>query len=369
MSLMGSLALDNPRVLFVSNFAEMVGGGEHSLLDLIATLRGRVEPILTVPAEGEVARRGRALGIPIAIVPQPPIGWRALGGIVAWLKAVRALKPDLIHANGSRSAFYAGIVGQRRKIPVLWHCRIADLDPRLDPILLKILTGIIANSHATARRFGPRPPIPVTVVHNGFDLAHCREEVEAIPRPEKGRVILAVARLSPSKRIEYLVDGFLALQERFPNDHLWIVGDDDPAEVPYAQATREKSRPLGERVRWVGSVADVRPWYRAADWLALPSRREAFGRVVVEAMALGVPVLAFAQGGVPEIVRQGVDGVLVEQDGLEPWIAGLERVLTLEETERAALGAAARERSESFSLQATGSGVLDVYRQLLKVRV
>ena len=111
-------AAEPPTVLLLANFAEPVGGGEESLLALATRLdRQRIRPVASVPAEGEVARRLRALGVPVTVLPLPPVRpWRAAR--IAWtLSRLRALlageRVALVHAQGGRGALYAALACRR----------------------------------------------------------------------------------------------------------------------------------------------------------------------------------------------------------------------------------------------------------------
>ena len=101
----------------------------------------------------------------------------------------------------------------------------------------------------------------------------------------------------------------------------------------------------------------------AADILLVPSWREAFGRVVVEGMAMGVPVVATALGGPAEILRSGVDGLVLAPQDPEGWIRGL-TPLVADADRRRRMGAAGRERAADFSIEHHVERVLSVYRRM-----
>jgi glycosyltransferase involved in cell wall biosynthesis len=98
-------------------------------------------------------------------------------------------------------------------------------------------------------------------------------------------------------------------------------------------------------------VADIRPWYRAASVLLLPSDNEPFGRVLIEAMASGVPVVATRGGGVPELIADGREGFLVELGNAAEMSHAMQTILN-EDGLRKSFSGQARKKAESFQLQA-----------------
>jgi glycosyltransferase involved in cell wall biosynthesis len=122
---------------------------------------------------------------------------------------------------------------------------------------------------------------------------------------------------------------------------------------------------FSDRIHWIGHVDDVRPWYRVAQVLVLPSINEPFGRVLVEAMSCGVPVIATNSGGVPEIVRHSQDGLLVAPEKDDAIAEALMEMLT-DDALREGFGQSARERSESFSLDTHIAKMLYVFQDIIK---
>src|SRR5438309_979539 len=225
-----------PTVLLMANFADLVGGGEESLLALAARLdRHRIRPVASVPAEGDVAERLRALGVPVTVLPLPPVRpWRAAG--MAWtLSRLRVLlageRVALVHAQGGRGALYAALAARGRRTPVVWHARTADADRWLDPILARLAHTIIANSGATACRFRAWPAARVIVVPNGVDLGRFTPGVadpevrRALGLPAAGRVVGYFGRLEHGQGPDVLHAAGERLQPKVPGVELLVVGE------------------------------------------------------------------------------------------------------------------------------------------------
>jgi L-malate glycosyltransferase len=174
------------------------------------------------------------------------------------------------------------------------------------------------------------------------------------------RVVLYVGRLEPVKGVSRL----LAAWSAAPRDKdlaLLIVGDGPLRGDLERQAAASG---IGASVRFLGSHADVRPFYEIADVFALPSESEGFSNALLEAMAAGLPVVASDVGGNRDVVEHGVDGLLVEWE--PPATAGRLVTLLLDDAEqRRRLGEAARQRARAFSISTTAERHRELYESLL----
>ena len=361
------------KVLAISNHADMLGGGEHSFFDLLSHLPDPLSVLAVVPSEGELRIRLQQKGIETQVAPLSPIRpchlYSILSSLIAYFNLCRGYGPALIYANGSRAAFYGGIVGRILSLPVVWHCRIADPDIYLDFFLRKLSTTIIANSHATAKRFGDSYHSKVRVVHNGVDLARFRDD--SVSRPslidDTWKTILVVARVSRWKRHDLALSAFEQIASKEPNAHLFCIGASDALESEWWDHLQEQTRQsmVSHRIHWIGQISDVRPWYKAADILLLCSENEPFGRVLVEAMACGVPVVATRSGGVPEIVRHGEDGFLVTPGSVNEIADAIAEILG-NGSLREQLAKSAIKRAESFDLDSHTEKMTRVFEETSK---
>ncbi|MDQ7011492.1 MAG: glycosyltransferase family 4 protein, partial [Mariprofundaceae bacterium] len=281
------------RVAYVSSHAGFVGGGEYSLFDLMTHLPADVEPVLLVPSEGALSSAVEQEGIQWHAVPMPPIGVASLPALWRWHRLIKDIHPDVLHANNSRAGFYAGAAGWIRSVPMLFHCRVNRPDPGLDAVLARLARGVIANSHATARRFVPWPGLSVWVVHNGVDLSLGEEGAMGVRPFGAEHILLVVARISRWKRHDIALEVFERLSDRFPGLHLLCIGGKDESEWWEEMQKRTRASGRENRIHWIGEVerGEMGKWYASADVLLLPSDDEPFGRVLVEAMAMGVPVV------------------------------------------------------------------------------
>jgi len=353
------------KVALVSQFSDFVGGGEHSLLDLVTHLPDAVDSVLVTPADGELSRHADMAGVRTTELAMPAVGWRTWSAIRAWRRWLKSECPDVVHANNSRAAFYAGLASLGLRIPVIFHCRVPERDPVMDLLLRALVDAVIANSQATARRFAGWPNRKLYTIYNGLDVRPtwpC-----ASPPFDARQVVLVVGRLSDVKRQHRLVELFPDICAGHQDLHLLLAGGSDPFDPAYAQRLQASmsNSPVSQQMHWLGEVEDVGALYACATVVVLPSRFESFGRVLVEAMAAGVPVVAFRNGGIPEVVEDGKQGILLEEGDWSGMVATLRQLLA-DEAMRQAMGESGQLRAKAFSLQQHVERVMQVYGEILR---
>ncbi len=178
--------------------------------------------------------------------------------------------------------------------------------------------------------------------------------------PADRTVIGAVGRLSPEKAFDQLMRAVAALVAEGLDLELWIVGEGPERDA--LEALRAELA-LGERVRLLGYRDDTLDLYRAMDIYALSSRKEGLPNVLLEAMALELPVVSTAIAGIPQLIEHGENGLLVEPEAPDQIASALRRVVT-EGGLAAALGRSARrtieERHSMHTRMETMRGIYEV---------
>lgn len=201
------------------------------------------------------------------------------------------------------------------------HTKRASLAPQIR-WALKGARGIVAVSAALAERMRTLVPAGLPPVERipcaGFDPtlfvpADRAAAREALGIAQDARLVVFVGHLVPIKNLPVLVDAWrLALQQRRAQatDQLVLIGDGSEREA-LQRAVQQAG--LQASIRFTGALpqAHVAQWLSAADALCLPSQNEGMPNVVVEALAMGLPVVASRVGGIPELVRDGINGHLV----------------------------------------------------------
>jgi glycosyltransferase involved in cell wall biosynthesis len=331
------------------------GGAQEILLSLIEnrspgieakvySLRDRTLPTVAARlARAEVSHRTLGLTGPALLAPMRLRRW------------LTSDAPDLLHTflDVSNSLGPACVATMTRPRPhVIRHI---DNDPyrhyrwitrRGLPLLRPWVTAHIAVSPALAvashRLFRSAS---IEVVPPGIDLQRFGEgggRSEALPAAQPAQegvaTIGTVARLTDQKGLDRLIEAIAPIRARWPGLRVLIAGDGPRRAALEAQADRLGLTPV---VSFLGHIADVRPVYRALDVFVLPSRHEGSPLALVEAMAMGVPVVATRVVGSADLVRDGSTGVLVESERSQALAEAVIRLLA-DPARRASLAREAR---------------------------
>jgi glycosyltransferase involved in cell wall biosynthesis len=267
--------------------------------------------------------------------------WMAAGSRACVARLHREQPFDVIDAHyvypdGEAAAILAGELG----IPFILSARGTDLNlfPTLPRIAARIrrylprsarLICVCEELRAAAVRLG-MPAERIDVIGNGVDVErfHRRDPVAARERlglPAKARIVLSVGHLSERKGFHLLIEAFARLTD--PDLMLAIIGDGGQRR----ELERLRAQlPRPERVRLVGAVANegLPEWYGAADLFVLASSREGWPNVLCEAQACGLPAVATAVWGIPEIIRDPALGVLVPERTVDALEQGLSQALS-----------------------------------------
>jgi glycosyltransferase involved in cell wall biosynthesis len=384
------------RVLYVERTG-LVGGGERSLLGLLEALPGDVEPRLACPAgplEDQAARRGvrtatiaESVGSLKLHPVHTPVALGAMAAAAAGLRrTARRWRPDVLHANSIRAGMIAGPVARLLDLPMVLHVRDrlppSVITERIQGALAARASAVIAISDYVADAFDPDGRARcLRVIDNPFDLERLdprrfdRADARAAIGVRNGAPVLAlIGQITPWKGQEEAVRALAIVRRAHPDALLLLVGE---AKFT-ARATRYDNHAYLDRLRatiaglglvdavsFLGEREDVPELLRACDLALVPSWEEPFGRTVVEAMAMEVPVLATAVGGPSEIVHDEQEGVLLPPRQPEAWAAAIVRLLD-DDAQRRSMGIAARKAALTrFRKARHASQVVALYREVI----
>jgi len=340
--------------------------------------------VATVCAEGPLAGEIRELGIPYDFVPaigrMGPARWIHPSAVWKLARIMRERNVQVVQTRLFLGNTIGRMAARRAQVPVVVAAEHSTYFHKtfmhrwIDRGLAKRTDSIVAVSKEV-RRFSADQenlsPDLFRVVYNGLDLSRFRhgENGKAV-RSQLGLapedfVLGSVARMIKEKNYQAILDMLPELEKKLPHIRLLLVGDG-----PYKSRLEAPVRRLGvgRMVRFTGERDDIPAYLDAMDLFVLPSRREGLPTAVLEAMALGRPVLVNSLPQVLEIVTNGVDGHIVDFDRPEQV---MDRILGLaadrEGLERT--GRTARERVQSaFTIEKMVQGYADLYHELLDAK-
>jgi glycosyltransferase involved in cell wall biosynthesis len=343
------------------------GGTEHQLVEFV---RRSSHP------ERHTVALFSSVGPLAAALPRPPVFLgtvstrqpiRTAQMLGRLRRLVRRTRTDIVHAHLSLSELVAAL-GVPRGVPII-ASRRGRTPGHEDAAWFRILQGMahrrvalmICNSEELAaftRTHDVWAP-PIEVIRNGVDV----DRFAVTPMPGGPPRIVVVGNLIGYKRHDLFLHALALLRRTMPDVEATLVGEGP--ERSHLEASASELG-LDEGVDFMGQVADVRPHIASAHVLALTSAHEGLPNAVLEGMAMGRPIVATRVGGVPEVVRDGIEGHLVGH-APEDIADGLARVLSDASVQRR-MGAAARSRAESFSWDRVVARTEAAYARAMEAR-
>jgi glycosyltransferase involved in cell wall biosynthesis len=399
---LASAGTPGPRRVLYFDHTAALGGGELALLALVRRLDlQRYEPVVVLGADGPLAGKLRDAGIQVRILPLDarvasaprdrlgasglrslPACGRTLAYVIRLRRLIVAEQVDLVHTNSLKADLIGGLAARLAGRPVIWHIRdriSSDYLPAPVAGMFRWLSRLIpnfvvANSQSTLRTVGRLTS--ARVIYSGVE--DCSLAAPSGPtggvvskdRVSEDRVLDAapiiglVGRISPWKGQHVFVRAAAAIVERFPSARFQIVGAPLFGEQDYELQVKELTARLGleGRIEFTGFRSDVTALMRQFDILVHASTvGEPFGQVVVQGMAAGKPVVATNGGGVPEIVTDGVTGLLVPMGDANA-LADAVCTLLADPVRAREMGRLGRERVlDRFTIEASVEALQEVY--------
>lgn len=308
------------------------GGQEVRILTEIDWLRARGWRVLLAcqPASGIFAHAARARLPAIPLAMRAPWDFQALVRLVALIRRERVA---LVHTHSSVDSWLGGMAGRLAGVPVVRSRHVSiPIRSRWNPTYSLLADRIIASGDAVRRILTDAgvSPSKVVALPAGVDLtrfspgalcARVRAELALT-----GPVIGSVAMFRGSKGHAVLLEAFDRLGREFPDARLLLVGDGTRRLSVERMA---EASGLGRRVVFTGFREDIPDLLRTMDCFVLASTRtEGVPQSLLQAMAVGCPVVASAIGGIPEVVQHGVNGLLVPPGDPAALAAAIRTVLT-----------------------------------------
>ena len=316
------------------------GGAQEHLFSLVTRLDpARYDVSVVALSAGSAVRKVQRAGVAVLVIEDPDDSI-AVGALAAHLAEVRA---EVVHAHmyraetvAARAVIALGEAGQRRPylVATAHSSRVrsaADRQTLLE--LTPVFDQLIAVSKSSEAKLiaEGRSTVPISLIYNGVDLQRYDHQEPCCTLPEEygmepgSKIVGVVARLEPEKGHPTLLEAWPGVLRAVPEAYLLLVGEGSRWDALEAQARELR---IAHRVVFTGRRDDVPAVTAALDVAVLPSYREAQGLTILEAMALSRPVVASNVGGIPEMVEDGVTGILVPPHDAEALTDAIVRLLT-----------------------------------------
>jgi glycosyltransferase involved in cell wall biosynthesis len=310
--------------------------------------------------------------------------------LVALFRHIRKIEPHIVHTHTSKAGILGRLAAWLARVPIVIHTPhghvfYGHFDRSLSRIFLQMekLLGKITHHQIALTpeegndyvNLGVAKSNNISVIHSGVDL-NCfkRGKTESNPGrdeltiPPDSLVVGYVGWLTPIKGVTYLLDAMAEVVQRHPNSLLMLVGKgDEKGEEEVKLSKQVENLGIVDNVRFLGWRPDVNEIMGCFDIFVLPSLNEGMGRVLVEAMSAGLPIVASRVGGIPDLVEHGENGLLVP-----PANAGaLERAISdllSDKARRKRMGETGKRMCRPYSVEAMVDKIDDLYSRLVEER-
>jgi glycosyltransferase involved in cell wall biosynthesis len=356
-------------------------GAERTLLELAGYLQTQGWSNHVVALEGKGAtplvERARASGLEAeAFVPAGRLPFRAM--LERTRRLLARYPRAVVHSHGYKPDILLWLLGVPRRLVCLstchsWYRETLQLRilEAIDKRVLRRFDHVVAVSgeiyaDLATHRIAPRKR---SLISNGISVPYATEDARETVRRSLGLsqtapLVVQIGRLARSKRNDLLIGAAAHLASNNA-PYVLFVGEGDMAPALHAQVS---AAGLGERVRFLGYRDDIAQILRAADVLAMTSDQEGLPIVLLEAMALGCPIVATAVGEIPRVLRTGKNAWLVPPDNLPALTEALREALGAPHLARERAAQAQMEFHRRFSRESMGSQYLKIYDRAWSAR-
>ena len=368
--------MSKPRVLHLITRL-LQGGAEAKTLAELEALHGRYAFTLCFGASFSPAQRAHVerLGVPTRRLASLR-HYDPFSLSVACVQLYRFMKRthfDVVHTHSTEAGIVGRLAAHWANVPVVVHTlHGVPFTEQRNPVLRQFLLTLERTAAPWTQRFVANAQIiketylnagvghegQYEVVPSGVDLERfaCATPVE-LACPEKMFKVLTAARLTAGKGLFEL----LQAAREMPDAVFFIAGE---GPLRHKLETQIERFGLGERVRLLGHRQDLAGLMRAVDLFVLPSYREGTPRVISEALAAGLPIVATNVDGIPEQVEHGVNGLLVPPRQVRPLVSAM-LALADDEAQRVHMGKNSQERAQKFSQRTMVAALDELYQDLL----
>ncbi|MBU1727282.1 MAG: glycosyltransferase [Candidatus Omnitrophica bacterium] len=380
------------RVLHIITRLIKGGAQENTLITILGLREKGYDVVLasgpTSGPEGEIESYARAMGVKLVIIPElvrQPSLYKDIAATVKIYNLITRHKFDIVHTHTSKAGIVGRLAAKLASAPIIVHTPHGHIfHSYFGPIKSKFYHGLemvfsnfcdkiitltdkCRDEHVKYRIASVGKFV---TIHSGVRLdrfigrSFNNEEVKSeFNIPLHKRVAGTVARLEPIKGVNYFVDSMKDVLDSVPDAHFLVVGDGSQREQ---LENRVEELGIDENVTFTGVREDVPRLLSAMDLFVLSSLNEGMGRVLVEAGVMAKPAVATKVSGIPELVKHGKTGILVEPRDTKELAQGIVELLSSPE-KLSAMGENAKLMMMSrFSAERMVDNIDNLYKELLK---
>lgn len=378
------------KVCFISH-SSAKGGAERALLELLEALKENgVECCVLLPSDGPLVNELKKLEVDFCTLPykwwmgvNSPL-WKRMGRAIINLAVtilvamrIKRWKCDIVYTN-TITVCIGTFAAPLLRIPHVWHIHefgyedhrlVFDLGEKLSLWLMNWLSSIfIANSNAVAQKYQHYiDPSKLRVIYQSVSVPKDISAERVPMAPNTGIRCIIIGSLQEGKRQEEAILAIGELVHVGINAELFIVGDGNPKYRDYLQKLVSENE-LDRYVKFIGYVENPFPFVKSADVVLMCSRNEAFGRVTVEAMKIGKPVIGARSGGTTELIREGFNGFLYTPGDYKELAAKIKYLYEHPDVVRDMGKNGLQWTKERFTQERYGEEVLTILQQLMECK-
>jgi glycosyltransferase involved in cell wall biosynthesis len=362
-----------------------MGGAERLTASILRNLSEEFSPrvcVFSVRDGNPLAEQIAKFGVPVDLLPIPYLkDVTALPRLVRYLKLHNA---DLVHGQLEFGAVFGSLASKRLGLPsvVTLHTMTsqkmsikAKLHQVVEFLVLRYFCDTVISVSNEARQFyldiSNLQPSKLVTIYNGVDLSHFerpdrRNPYDEIRRefgaPADAKFLTTVAVLRELKGIQFMIRALPKILQKFPNTYYVIVGDGDYKDDLMREVEQAGVK---ERVIFAGQRSNVADFLNASEIFILPTLTEALPTVLAEAMAARLPIIASAVGGIPEMITDGENGILLPPADTEALADACLRLLFDEEAAKSMGDAGWSVANQRFNIRVQAEQLRGLYLKLI----
>lgn len=344
------------KILFLESRFDSFYGAQKSMLKLIQSLdQNDFEIRVVTTSKGKLSKELREnnvstdiveLGKRVNVFGGKVLKYSILEKIVAAFQIflynfkilyyIKKNKIDMVYVNDLRALIYSVLATKILRKKNIWYIRadisnsiLSEIGLRFSNNIITIADGVLRNLPKQKKK---KYQSKITNIYTGFDFSGFEIFDKQISKEyfelsESGLVIGYVGSINKRKGLDFLIEAYIKINKIYKNTELLIVGDVSPGYSDYWEDLNKRVEENGSHIKHLSYSKEVSRVYSAMDVFILPSRSEGLPRVVIEAMGHKIPVIATDVGGTKEIIKNNINGFIIEKDNVEDLECALSSIL------------------------------------------